>query len=82
MSSLANELSAKAGGQWDRLEGIFEDRVAKALHKLGAPSAKDVEALVARIDALEQRLPQPPATGSAAAKPKPAAWRAVKPKAS
>ena len=82
MSNLASELSAKAGGQWDRLESIFEDRVAKALHKLGAPSAKDVEALIARIDALEQRLPQPPAAGSAAAKPKPAARRAVKRKVS
>jgi poly(hydroxyalkanoate) granule-associated protein len=81
MSSLASELSAKATGQWDRLEGIFEDRVAKALHKLGAPSARDLQALVARIDALEQRLPQPPAVG-VAAKPKPAARRAVKRKAS
>jgi len=84
MSSLASELSAKAGGQWDRLENIFEDRVAKALHKLGVPLASDLQALVARIDALEQRLPQPPAAGSVAVKPKPkpAARRAVKPRVS
>jgi len=84
MSNLASELSAKAGGQWDRLENIFEDRVAKALHKLGVPLASDLQALVARIDALEQRLPQPPAAGSVAVKPKPkpAARRAVKPRVS
>jgi poly(hydroxyalkanoate) granule-associated protein len=78
MSSLASELSAKAGGQWDRLENIFEDRVAKALHKLSVPLASDLAALNARIDALEQRLPPRPAAGRAAAKAKPAARRAVK----
>ncbi len=42
-------------GQWDKLENIFEDRVAKALNKLGVPSAKDVAALSARVDALSNR---------------------------
>ncbi|NCN70496.1 MAG: phasin family protein [Rhodoferax sp.] len=52
MTSMATDISSKASGQWDKLENIFEDRVAKALNKLGVPSAKDVEALIARIDAL------------------------------
>ena len=52
MTSMANDLSNKASGQWDKLENIFEERVAKALNKLGVPSAKDVNALIARIDAL------------------------------
>ncbi len=52
MSSMATDISSKASGQWDKLENIFEDRVAKALSKLGVPSAKDVEALIARIDEL------------------------------
>jgi poly(hydroxyalkanoate) granule-associated protein len=52
MSTMANDISSKASGQWDKLENIFEDRVAKALHKLGVPSAKDVEALIERLDAL------------------------------
>ena len=56
MTSMANELSSKATGQWDKLETIFEDRVAKALHKLGVPSAKDVDALIARIEALNQTV--------------------------
>lgn len=52
MSSMATDISSKASGQWDKLENIFEDRVAKALNKLGVPSAKDVSALIARIDEL------------------------------
>lgn len=52
MASVASDLGTRASGQWDKLEGIFEDRVARALNKLGVPSAKDVQALIARIDAL------------------------------
>ena len=52
MTSMATDISSKASGQWDKLENIFEDRVAKALNKLGVPSAKDIDALIARIDAL------------------------------
>ena len=42
MSSLASEVTSKAGTSWDKLENIFEDRTAKALGKLGVPTAKDV----------------------------------------
>jgi poly(hydroxyalkanoate) granule-associated protein len=55
-STRANDLQNKATGQWDKLETIFEDRVAKALHRLGVPSAQDVAALSARIDELNQLL--------------------------
>lgn len=67
MSTMANDITSKATGQWDKLETIFEDRVAKALNKLGVPSAKDVNALIARIDelhqAVQQLTPQASATG-------------------
>lgn len=56
LSSRASDLQNKASGQWDKLETIFEDRVAKALHRLGVPSAQDVAALSARIKELEQVL--------------------------
>lgn len=56
MSSMANDIGSKAAGQWDKLENIFEDRVAKALGKLGVPSARDIEALMERIDALTQQV--------------------------
>jgi poly(hydroxyalkanoate) granule-associated protein len=56
MTSMADEVTAKAGKQWDKLESIFEERTAKAMKKLGVPSSKDVEALMARIDALSAQV--------------------------
>ena len=56
MSSMADDVTAKAGKQWDKLESIFEERTAKAMKKLGVPSSKDVDALMARIDALSEQV--------------------------
>ncbi len=56
MASMATDLSSKAAGQWDKLEGIFESRVAQALNKLGVPSAHDIASLNARIDELDRKL--------------------------
>ena len=56
MANMAGDIQSKAGQQWDKLENIFEDRVAKALNKLGVPSAKDVDALIARIDELNKSV--------------------------
>ena len=55
-AGVATDLTAKATGQWDKLETIFEDRVAKALGRLGIPTARDLQALNERIDALTQEL--------------------------
>lgn len=78
MSSMATDISSKASGQWDKLENIFEERVAKALGKLGVPSAKDVQALSARIDELNKAVQKLSAKSSNAA---PAAKSAAKTKA-
>jgi len=56
MTSMADDVSAKAGKQWDKLESIFEERTAKALQKLGVPSSKDVQSLMDRIDALQAQV--------------------------
>ena len=56
MTSMADDVSAKAGKQWDKLESIFEERTAKAMKKLGVPSSKDVQALMDRIDALSAQV--------------------------
>lgn len=52
MSAMAGTVTAKAGQNWDKLESIFEQRTAKAMAKLGVPSAKDVEALTQRVEEL------------------------------
>jgi poly(hydroxyalkanoate) granule-associated protein len=56
MSGMAGDVTAKAGQHWDKLESIFEERTAKALAKLGVPSAKDVAALTKRIDELSAKV--------------------------
>ncbi|WP_439114701.1 phasin family protein [Hydrogenophaga sp.] len=56
VSNMATDISSKAAGQWDKLENIFEDRVAKALNKLGVPSARDIESLMERIDTLSEAV--------------------------
>jgi len=76
MTNMATDISSKASGHWDKLENIFEERVAKALNKLGVPSAKDVSALIARIDALNQSVQELSADKARSAKP--AASRRIK----
>jgi poly(hydroxyalkanoate) granule-associated protein len=80
VSDMASDFSSKATGKWDKLENIFEDRVAKALNKLGVPSARDVDALIKRIDALSLQVKGAAATGKTtkAAKPAPKAPAAKK----
>ncbi len=73
------EVAVKAAGTWDRLEQVFEDRVARALGSLGVPSRKDIDRLskrVAELTAEVQKLTEAPASKAA---PKPAAKPAVKP---
>ena len=48
----AKEMQQMAGGTWDKLEQVFEDRVAKALSKLGVYTQNDVQRLAARVDEL------------------------------
>ena len=73
MSRMASELSGRATGQWDKLETIFEERVAKSLHRLGVPSSKDLEALHSRLSQLEasmQKLAIKPVRRARAVMPK------------
>jgi poly(hydroxyalkanoate) granule-associated protein len=50
--STAREVQQMAGGTWDKLEKVFEDRVARALSRLGVHTQTDIERLSARVDAL------------------------------
>ena len=86
MTSMADDVTAKAGKQWDKLESIFEERTAKAMKKLGVPSSKDVQALMDRIDALSAQVAngarstarKTAARGSAKASAKTATKKSVK----
>jgi poly(hydroxyalkanoate) granule-associated protein len=39
---------------WDRLEQVFEDRVSRALAKLGVPGRKELDDLLKRVDDLNR----------------------------
>ncbi|CAG1009431.1 hypothetical protein BURK1_03660 [Burkholderiales bacterium] len=52
----AKEVQKMAGGTWDKLEQVFEDRVARALSKLGVHTQSDVERLAERVDALSEAV--------------------------
>jgi poly(hydroxyalkanoate) granule-associated protein len=78
MTAMAGNVQAKAGQNWDKLEAIFEARTAKALNKLGVPTAKDVQSLTERVDALAAAVARL-SKGTAAAAPK--AARKAAPKA-
>lgn len=52
----AKEMQKMAGGTWDKLEKVFEDRVARALSRLGVHTQKDVDKLAARVDALSEAV--------------------------
>ncbi|NBX54461.1 MAG: poly granule associated protein [Betaproteobacteria bacterium] len=58
MNTLASQFTERASGSWDRLETLFEQRVAKALQRLDWPSPQEVATLHARITALEEALAQ------------------------
>lgn len=79
MANMASDITNKASGQWDKLENIFEDRVSRALKKLGVPTHRDIDELVARIDELNRNVQKLGSRGGAAKKApgtKPTARRA------
>ena len=60
MSSTLGKMAAKASnqatGSWDKLEQVFDDRVARALKRIGVPTNKDVHALTQRVEELTARV--------------------------
>jgi poly(hydroxyalkanoate) granule-associated protein len=52
----AKEMQARAGDTWDKLEQVFEARVARALARLGVHTHDDVQRLADRVDALSESV--------------------------
>ena len=73
VTQVAHQFNERATGQWDKLETIFEDRVAKALTRLGIPSAAELQALHARIEQLEKQVAGKPKAAAPKAAPRAAA---------
>lgn len=65
----------RATDTWDKLEKVFEDRVQRALVKLGVPGRDDLNDLSARVEALTAELRRQ--GGKPAAAPRKAAKKAT-----
>ena len=48
----------RASEAWERVEKSFEERMQRILRRMDIPRRSDIEALNARLDAIEQRLSQ------------------------
>ena len=56
VGKLADGVGKQASGSWDKLEQVFEERVARALATIGVPTRQEIGALHAKIDALQQQV--------------------------
>jgi len=79
VESTVDAVRKQATDNWDKLENIFEDRVARVLGSLGVPTAEDVNKLSERVQKLSRQVTtlakssSPKASSPKAAKPRKAA---------
>ena len=50
------EFRGKANQQFDRLEELFQERVAQVLNRLGVPTQDDIQELSKRVEALNESI--------------------------
>ncbi len=80
VSKIAGGVGKQASGSWDKLEQVFEERVARALATIGVPTQGEIAALHERIDQLSRQVAAlSGAKPAARAARKPAAKVAAKP---
>ncbi len=72
------QAKVRAADTWDKLENVFEDRVQRALVKLGVPGREDLTSLTERVEQLTAELRK--ANGKPAAKPAKASRAAKAPR--
>ncbi len=73
VNKAAQTATTKANAAWDKLEQVFEDRVARSLNRLGVPTNKDIRSLSKRVEELSGavnalRTPEPKAAKKVARK--------------
>lgn len=83
VESTLGQVRERSQETWDKLEKVFDDRVSRALGRLGIPGREDLRSLTGRVEELSRevrKLGEKPATKRAApaAKRAPAKKRAAK----
>lgn len=56
VETTVTQVRQRATDSWDRLEQVFEDRVSRALGRLGIPGRDDLVELTAKIDELQKAV--------------------------
>ena len=56
VSGKITEATSKAAVAWDRLETVFEDRVGRAVGRLGVPTKADIAKLTTRVEELTKTV--------------------------
>jgi poly(hydroxyalkanoate) granule-associated protein len=52
VTKMAGSLQKQANASWDKLESVFEERVQRALTRLGVPTKQEIHALTKRVEEL------------------------------
>lgn len=52
VAKVAGEVQKQANQSWDKLESVFEERVERAMKRLGVPTSREVHALTRRVEEL------------------------------
>ncbi len=58
VSKMAGDVGKQASGSWDKLEQVFEERVARALSSIGVPTQGDIDDLTRRVEQLTAAVAQ------------------------
>lgn len=56
VTQVAADLQKQATGTWDKLEGVFEARVQRALSRLSVPTNREINALAKRVEELSKSV--------------------------
>ena len=75
----AADVTIEQAGSWDKLEQVFEERVARALSTIGVPSQKDIQELSQRIEQLSRAVLELTAQKATPATAMPRAARKARP---
>ncbi|MEH6688976.1 MAG: phasin family protein [Halopseudomonas sabulinigri] len=56
IESFKEKVQEKTGGRFNKVEEVFDERVASTLSRIGIPSKKDIDQLSAKLDDLSAAL--------------------------
>lgn len=56
VETTVSQVKERASDTWERLEKVFEDRVSRALGKLGVPGRDEMQALIDRVEELNRAV--------------------------